>query len=106
MKLLLQFNPNLTEEEARFKAQTMFDNTKGKKARNQLPRSQKVIGDKSNVGKAIVSNMKPKWSGGTESEMFNKLEEIAKQSKPETPVLNASITESLEPSKVDDEVKF
>lgn len=105
-KLLLQFNPNLTEEEAKLKAQTMFDKTKGRKAKKQLPRFQKVVGDKSPGSKIIVSNLKQKWDGGTESEMFNKLEEIAKQSKPETPVLNASITESLEPSKVDDGVRY
>jgi hypothetical protein len=37
--------------------------------------------------------------------MFNKLEEIAKQSVPKTPVLNASITKCLEPSLVGIDVR-
>ena len=63
----------------------MFDNTKGKKT---------------------LIDEKIKWDGGTESEMFNKLEEIAKQKKPRTPILNAAITKCLEPDKVGDGVSW
>lgn len=82
-KLLLQFNPNLDVVEAHEKAMLMYDMTKGKKdTRND------------------------KWVGGSESEMFNKLEAIAKSKLPKTPVLNASITECLEPENVSSDVRF
>ncbi len=83
-KLLLQFNPELTEVQASEKARFMFEGTKGKK---------KKIDDK------------VMWDGGTESAMFNKLEEIAKQKRPQTPVLNAAITKVLEPALVGDDVR-
>lgn len=38
------------------------------------------------------------WSGGTESEMFNKLEEMALRQAPATPVLQSRITRALEPA--------
>jgi len=44
------------------------------------------------------------WSGGTESEMFNKLESIAHSAQPATPVLGCRISRALEPLVVGDEV--
>jgi hypothetical protein len=44
------------------------------------------------------------WLGGTESEMFNKLESIATSDKPRTPVLGCRISRALEPSAVRGEV--
>ena len=41
-----------------------------------------------------------KWFGGVESEVYNKLEEIATSHQPQTPVLNSRITRTLEPSHV------
>ena len=41
-----------------------------------------------------------KWFGGVESEVYNKLEEIATSYQPQTPVLNSRITRTLEPSHV------
>ena len=46
------------------------------------------------------------WEGGSESEMFNKLEKIACLDSPKTPVLGSSITECLEPQKVDKGVRI
>ncbi|KAK0141758.1 DNA polymerase subunit gamma-1 [Merluccius polli] len=43
------------------------------------------------------------WSGGTESEMFNKLESIAHSARPATPVLGCRISRALEPLVVKDE---
>ncbi|XP_039261727.2 DNA polymerase subunit gamma-1-like [Styela clava] len=40
------------------------------------------------------------WDGGMESEMFNRIEKIAKNMCPSTPVLGARISTALEPSKV------
>lgn len=45
------------------------------------------------------------WTGGTESEMFNKLESIAHSEEPATPVLGCRISRALEPSVVQDEVR-
>ena len=44
------------------------------------------------------------WAGGTESEMFNKLESIAHSPQPATPVLGCRISRALEPEAVGDEV--
>ena len=74
-KLLIQFNPELTNKEAHEKAAKMYDSTKGVKKKNI-------------------------WMDGTESEMFNKLEEIANSTLPKTPVLQSSITKCLEPNLV------
>ena len=41
-----------------------------------------------------------KWIGGVESEMFNKMEEIAMSDSPQTPVLKCQISTALHPSKV------
>ncbi|XP_010085350.1 PREDICTED: DNA polymerase subunit gamma-1-like, partial [Pterocles gutturalis] len=38
------------------------------------------------------------WAGGTESEMFNKLESIALSPSPQTPVLGCHISRALEPA--------
>lgn len=40
------------------------------------------------------------WSGGTESEMFNRLEEMALCQAPATPVLQSRMTQALEPANV------
>ena len=41
-----------------------------------------------------------KWVGGIESQMFNKLEEIAMSDVPQTPVLKCQISTALQPKKV------
>lgn len=75
--LLRQFNPNLSEEETMATASKLYASTKGAKT------NRKVI-HKRNF-----------WRGGTESIVFNKLEEFAEQDRPRTPVLGAGITEAL-----------
>ena len=85
-KLLLQFNPTMSTDEAFNKAKTMYEKTKGTKIKD--------------INDETIKH----WSGGTESEMFNKLEEIAKSEHPKTPVLEASITKCLEPNVVNDSV--
>lgn len=45
------------------------------------------------------------WAGGTESEMFNKLESIALSSSPQTPVLGCHISRALEPAVAKGEVR-
>ncbi|KAK2593346.1 DNA-directed DNA polymerase gamma mip1 [Conoideocrella luteorostrata] len=75
--LLRQFNPSLSEKETMEVASKLYVNTKGTKT------NRKVI------------HNKPFWRGGTESFVFNKLEEFAEQERPRTPVLGAGITEAL-----------
>lgn len=75
--LLRQFNPTLKEEDAKRIAENLYLNTKGKKRGAKILRDRKF------------------WTGGTESLVFNKLEDFAEEEKPRTPVLGAGITEAL-----------
>ncbi|SCU84640.1 LANO_0C01970g1_1 [Lachancea nothofagi CBS 11611] len=74
-QLLKKFNPNLTDTEAKQMAEKLYGSTKG------LTKRSKVF--------------KKFWFGGSESILFNKLEHIAEQDIPKTPVLGAGITSSL-----------
>ncbi|KAK4541017.1 DNA-directed DNA polymerase gamma mip1 [Oleoguttula mirabilis] len=75
--LLRRFNPSIKEEDAKRIATTLYKETKGTK-----------------VGRKVIKGG-TFWCGGTESLVFNKLEEFANQEKPRTPVLGAGITEAL-----------
>lgn len=75
--LLRQFNPSLNEKQTTEIASNLYRETKGSRTRR----------------KAISSGTF--WRGGTESFVFNKLEEFAEQERPRTPVLGAGITEAL-----------
>jgi DNA polymerase gamma 1 len=76
--LLRQFNPSLTDAQTSNTANDLYQNTKGKKTnRKQL-------------------HERAFWRGGTESFVFNKLEDFAEQDRPRTPVLGAAITEALQ----------
>lgn len=75
--LLRQFNPSLTEAQTAEIASKLYKETKGQKT------NRKVLHESSF------------WRGGTESLVFNKLEDFAEQEKPRTPVLGAGITEAL-----------
>ncbi|CCK70349.1 DNA-directed DNA polymerase gamma MIP1 KNAG_0E00810 [Huiozyma naganishii CBS 8797] len=74
-QLLKKFSPTLTETGAKNTAVSLYENTKGKSKRSKV--FQKF------------------WYGGSESIVFNKLENIAEQDQPRTPVLGCSITSSL-----------
>jgi DNA polymerase gamma 1 len=76
--LLRQFNPSLTDAETTKTANDLYQNTKGKKT----------------VRKTL--HERAFWRGGTESFVFNKLEDFAEQERPRTPVLGAAITEALQ----------
>ncbi|KAI5367827.1 Putative DNA-directed DNA polymerase, family A, palm domain, ribonuclease H-like superfamily [Septoria linicola] len=75
--LLRQFNPSVTEEQAKITATNLYQETKGAKSGSKAIRDRKF------------------WRGGTESLVFNKLEDFAEQERPRTPVLGAGITEAL-----------
>ncbi|KAJ2721930.1 DNA-directed DNA polymerase gamma mip1 [Coemansia sp. Benny D115] len=75
--LLLRFNPDMTEAEAKEKAEKLYASTKGNNMRNRS-----LFG-------------RPFWHGGSESYMFNQLESIATADDPRTPTLGCGITEAL-----------
>ena len=75
--LLLQSNPSMTLAEAKQLADQLYASTKGKNTHHD-----KFFGRKF-------------WHGGTESFVFNKLEEIATSDHPRTPALGCGITYAL-----------
>ncbi|RAL14633.1 DNA-directed DNA polymerase gamma MIP1 [Aspergillus homomorphus CBS 101889] len=75
--LLRQFNPSMTEKETQEVASKLYTETKGART------TRRLLSDT------------PFWRGGTESFVFNKLEEFAEQERPRTPALGAGITEAL-----------
>ena len=75
--LLRQFNPGLSEAETTKVASNLYKATKGTKTNRKILHKRSF------------------WRGGTESFVFNKLEEFAEQERPRTPVLGAGITEAL-----------
>ncbi|CAG8610371.1 13533_t:CDS:2, partial [Racocetra fulgida] len=88
-QLLRQFNENIEENEAIERVTELYSQTKGKKF----------------FTKNINANDFPKktfWYGGSESYMFNSLEEIATAETPRTPVLKCGITDALKRKVVDE----
>ncbi|KZP14164.1 hypothetical protein FIBSPDRAFT_921425 [Athelia psychrophila] len=77
MQLLVQSNAGMLPEVAQQLAQNLYASTKGKTTHRT-----DVFGRKF-------------WFGGTESYLFNKLEEIALSDKPETPALGCGVTDAL-----------
>jgi DNA polymerase gamma 1 len=77
VKLLLQANADMLPEQAQRLAEQLYTSTKGK-----------------NTQRADVFGRKF-WFGGTESFVFNKLEEIALSEQPTTPALGCGITQAL-----------
>ena len=75
--LLLQSNAGMLPEEAQKLAENLYASTKGK-----------------NTHRTDIFERKF-WFGGTESYLFNKLEEIAVSDKPQTPVLGCGVTYAL-----------
>ncbi|XP_009559691.2 DNA polymerase subunit gamma-1 [Cuculus canorus] len=124
-RLLMQFNHRLTQQQAREKAQQMYAVTKGvrrfrlSEEGEWLVRQLDLAVDRAEDGLVSAqdvqrlqreatkrSRRKKKWdvvghrvwAGGTESEMFNKLESIALSPTPQTPVLGCRISRALEPA--------
>lgn len=81
-QLLRQFNPSLSDSETIAIATKLYAATKGQQSERRVLYKRKF------------------WRGGTESFVFNKLEEFAEQRQPRTPVLGAGITQALMSSYV------
>lgn len=75
VSLLIKANPALTKDAATALAKNLYASTKGLTSR--------------------VSFNRDFWHGGTESFVFNKLEEIAQSDEPLTPALGCGITDAL-----------
>ncbi|TPX33040.1 DNA-directed DNA polymerase [Synchytrium microbalum] len=82
-QLLMQYNPDMTKEQARARAQNLYRATKGTQYSFKGPPYYRDF-----------------WFGGTESFMFNELERIAKSEFPLTPVLGCEIPDALRPETV------
>lgn len=103
-RLLKQFNPTISDGVAKSKATKMFTLTKGKKVyrfiRDESDEETFKQKDFSSFEAQQIAVKfgrrmremfeKGKWSGGTESAMFNRLEEIAEMEHPVTPFLQVS----------------
>ncbi|XP_061513323.1 DNA polymerase subunit gamma-1, mitochondrial [Anopheles gambiae] len=110
-RLLKQFNPTLTGAEARSKATKMFTLTKGRRTyrlreelRDQYPTQPARSTAYEALGLARACSRPvgelfqgPHWCGGTESAMFNRLEQIAGSAEPETPFLGGRLSRAVEP---------
>ncbi|KAG7198422.1 hypothetical protein KM043_005810 [Ampulex compressa] len=114
-RLLKQFNPSMTEAEAASKARKMFYLTKGRKVYRLYPEYiSDVLSDKDYTsydahkiaklhGKGVQDMFtKGTWENGSESAMFNRLEEIAESAHPVTPFLNARLSRALEDNEESD----
>ncbi|XP_029170109.1 DNA polymerase subunit gamma-1, mitochondrial [Nylanderia fulva] len=118
-RLLKQFNPSMTDAEAASKSRKMFTLTKGKKV-FQLKAEfvNNDLEDKSYTsyeayqmaklhGKTLQDMFqKYEWIDGSESAMFNRLEQIAGHKYPVTPFLNARLSRALELTNTDNDDKF
>ncbi|XP_028264401.1 LOW QUALITY PROTEIN: DNA polymerase subunit gamma-1 [Parambassis ranga] len=128
-RLLMQFNHRLGQAEAARKAQQMYALTKGirryhlseegewlvNELRIDVQREENgsvSLQELRRISKLASQSYRRKrwdivdkrlWAGGTESDMFNKLESIAHSSQPSTPVLGCRISRALEPKAVKDE---
>ncbi|KAH8335954.1 hypothetical protein KR074_012591 [Drosophila pseudoananassae] len=106
--LLRQFNPTFSASEAKAKAMKMFAITKGKREYRLREEFHDELEDRAYSSYeasrfAIQRNRtiaevfhRPIWRGGTESAMFNRLEDIATQLQPQTPFLGGRLSRALE----------
>ncbi|XP_065672765.1 DNA polymerase subunit gamma-1 isoform X2 [Hydra vulgaris] len=121
VRLLMQFNHNISLAQAEEKAAKLYATTKGIKSyllteeglrlseSYSIPTSQGTISyinlkELLYLTKTSWENKEllvhKTWFGGSESDMFNKLESIAVSEEPRTPVLNCMITKALLPKYV------
>uniref|UniRef100_UPI00358F9F05 DNA polymerase subunit gamma-1-like isoform X1 n=2 Tax=Myxine glutinosa TaxID=7769 RepID=UPI00358F9F05 len=128
-RLLQQFNPTISPQDTSSTAQRAYAATKGVRKFHLSEEGLwlvSVLGldvdiddeghvfskDLKHIQQAAARRSRGKkwrltdgmrWVGGSESAMFNRLEEIAGSDTPRTPVLEACISRALEPSSVGDE---
>ncbi|XP_014487539.1 PREDICTED: DNA polymerase subunit gamma-1, mitochondrial [Dinoponera quadriceps] len=119
VQLLKQFNPSMTDAEAVAKSRKMFALTKGKKVyrlkaeflddnlQDEPFTSYQAYQAAKLYGKSVQEMFhKSEWLDGSESAMFNRLEEIASSEYPVTPFLNSRLSRALETSNTGEEDNF
>jgi DNA polymerase gamma 1 len=91
--LLCKCNPSISAELAAQRAQDLYAKTKGLR---YFPRRDPVY---NLSGSSFLKNKFSRafWYGGSESYMFNSLEDVANSSDPRTPVLKCQLPDSLMP---------
>lgn len=128
-RLLMQFNHRLSQTEAASKAKQMYAITKGIRRYHLSEEAEWLVNElgieveREENGSVTLQELrrisrlvskcsrrkrwdmvgKRLWAGGTESDMFNKLESIAHSAQPATPVLGCRISRALEPKAVKNE---
>ncbi|XP_041853123.1 DNA polymerase subunit gamma-1 isoform X2 [Melanotaenia boesemani] len=127
-RLLMQFNHRLNQTEAASKARQMYALTKGIRRYTLSEEGEWLVNELGidvereengslslqelrKINQQCSSSRRRKWdivgkrvwAGGTESDMFNKLECVAHSAQPATPVLGCRISRALEPKAVKDE---
>ncbi|XP_059191026.1 DNA polymerase subunit gamma-1 [Centropristis striata] len=128
-RLLMQFNHRLSQIEASSKAKQMYALTKGIRRYHLSEEGEWLVNEldidveREENGSVTLQELrrisrlaaqssrrkrwdlvdKRLWAGGTESDMFNKLESIAHSAEPATPVLGCRISRALEPKAVRNE---
>ncbi|XP_066600185.1 DNA polymerase subunit gamma-1, mitochondrial isoform X2 [Prorops nasuta] len=109
-QLLKQFNPSMTSAEARSKSKMMLSLTKGNKMytmnseysnESTPPNKFYTNSEAYQLSKAFKKPFtelfsKSEWVGGSESAMFNRLEQIANNENPVTPFLSSRLSRALE----------
>ncbi|XP_053616538.1 DNA polymerase subunit gamma-1, mitochondrial [Plodia interpunctella] len=114
-RLLKQFNPTMSISEAKSKAAKMYTSTKGRRVYTLKKKYTEGFLDEDGEQQAVemtgyqamrlaklsgkrVEDMfeRPRWVGGTESDMFNKLEDIAESESPSTAFLSGRLSRALE----------
>jgi DNA polymerase gamma 1 len=91
IQLLLKDNPGISRKEAEAKVTQLYQKTKGRRF---------GYGYKNKASLPLL------WYGGSESFMFNSMENIARSEDPRTPVLSCGIPDSLLPKYVDNNVRL
>lgn len=109
-RLLKQFVSGIEEKHAALIARKMLQNTKGRRIYELKPNAliehrQRTFTLTNARQLCTLYNKQvdelfqpPKWRHGSESAMFNSLEEIACSVEPRTPFLGARLTKALEPT--------
>ena len=97
IQLLTKFLPNEPLSEITEKAKNLHAVTKG--IRTKIGAKDDMFVYKRLPKKSSDRNRE--WVGGTESYLFNKLEEIANEEEPRTPALNCRISSALLPRNVE-----
>lgn len=109
-RLLKQFIPGVSDKDASTKVKLMFQTTKGRRWFKLKPHVFPDLETRAHMRASAqrlcelygmsVEEMfeQPRWSGGSESSMFNSLENIACSAEPRTPFLQARMSKAVEPS--------